>query len=1045
MILEPWRVEMLGGLRAKQAGQTIARFQTYKTGAILGYLAYYLQRVHTREELIEIFWQESELNNGRHSLRQALASLRRVLEPSALTAGKILMADRANVWLNADAFQTDVMEFEAALKGAARSEDLSERGAHLQKAVDLYGGELLCNYHEDWIVYERQRLSGDYITALRELALLRGKTGSLRAALDCALRAVAADPLQEDSHYIVIRLYAAVGQVSAAQRQYSELERILQTELGDTPSARTRAFMQSLETARRTEPPAGKPVTPAAAVSLQEKPVSDQRPHARQETQKPAVGSVIPPPSLPVSLTRFFGRETEIAMLTDLLMPREGGAASGSRLVTLIGPGGSGKTRLSVEVASRCLEAFGGCVWFVPLAALKDADLIPGAALDVMKQRRKQEQEPFEHLAELLSNRRALLVLDNFEQLIPEQEEGGTSGALMIHRLLQRLPLLTCLITSRQLLGLGGECAFVVPPLPVPSADIPPAELREYASVRLFVDRAQAARPGFQLTANNAEAVCALCGKLEGIPLALELAAARSQMLTPAQMIEQLNHRFQFLVSRSRDVPERHRTLYRAIEWSYQLLPAGLQRFFTQLSVFHGGWTLETANAVCLLPEPSDPDLSPTFSLLQTHSALDCLQQLAERSLIVTDDSPEGVRYRLLDTIREYAEERLSDEDRQAVCLRHARFYCDLAERADARLRGSGQARWLDELDREHDNLRAAMAWSLRAGERRLALRLAAALAQFWEVRRHFDEGRRWLKETLRDYPELDILRARALYGLATLTCYQFDFEQAREMLLESLKLCRQADDPRATVHALKYLGFEEWHSGRAESSQRYFQEALTLSRRIGDAPGIEDSLIGLAKSAIYWGDYAQARAFLEEALQIARLEGDRSSIAIALLELGIATWFQEDIEAAEMFAVESYPLLEQLDDRFGVVRALWCLGNVARAREDYARARTLYMQFLEMVQAIGNQWGIAYGLEAFAKLALARHQAVRAARLLGASRALYDSIGDAPRIPADLADYRNLVASTRHALGEERFDRAWALGHAMTVEQACQEAMKIE
>jgi tetratricopeptide (TPR) repeat protein len=412
---------------------------------------------------------------------------------------------------------------------------------------------------------------------------------------------------------------------------------------------------------------------------------------------------------------------------------------------------------------------------------------------------------------------------------------------------------------------------------------------------------------------------------------------------------------------------------------------------------------------------------------------------------VVTDDTEEGVRYRLLDTLREYADEQLSGEDRLPLSLRHARFYCNLAERANACLRGSEQARWLDALDREHDNFRAALAWTRKAGESQLALRLAAALAQYWEIRRHFEEGRRWLKETLSDYTEPDAIRARALCGLGALTCYQFDFEQAGRLLQESLEICRQVGDPLSTVNTLKCLGFEEWHSGKVESSQRYFQDALSLSRQIGNAPGIEDSLIGLAKSAIYQGDYAKARACLEEALQIARLEGDQSSIAITLLELGIATWFQEDIEAAEMFTAESYPLLQELDDRFGCVRALWCLGNVARVREEYAQARSLYIQFLGMVQAIGNQWGIAYGLEAFAKLALSRHQAARAVRLLGASRALYDSIGDAPRIPADLADYRNLVASTRCALGEERFSRAWALGRAMTVEQACQEAMKIE
>lgn len=635
----PLRIEMLGGLRVQQGGRELTRFRTHKTGALLAYLAFHLGRLQPREVLQELLWAEDEPKRARNNLSIALTSLRRQLEPPGTPTSTVLEASRFNVGLNRAAIVTDVAEFESALKaarGASRGalEDRSGRrvspaeAQHLSRAVALYRGPLLPGFYEEWVPAEQERLADMFVVAARDLAARLLDAGDIAGAFDCARRAVSADPLREEAHLQLMRLYVTAGEPSAALRQFRELERALGEELGQHPTAEAVHLAQAIA-AGKSLPPRPAAPAPRAGAARTDAPGAPLCPTT--EGDVPAASpSALPgqqPPTirLPLQLTRFFGREEEITRLATLLAPaqfaeRETQGSQGPapdaprlarvptrreegvRLLTLTGPGGCGMTRLAIEVARQVADAMPGGVWFVPLADLTDPRLIPGAIVDALRLPRAPDVDAMDQVAEWLSDHSPatlLLLLDNFEHLLADERRKSEDGAAVLRALLERLPSLRVLVTSRRSLNLEGEREFPVQPLPVPASAVPsPEELMRYPGVKLFVDRAQAVRPDFQVTTRNAADIAALCSGLEGLPLAIELAAARAQVMTPAQMLAQLAHRLDFLVSRRRDASERHRTLKAALDWSVRLLSPELRRFYGQLSVLRGGWTLEAASAI---------------------------------------------------------------------------------------------------------------------------------------------------------------------------------------------------------------------------------------------------------------------------------------------------------------------------------------------------------------------------------------------------------------------------------------------------------------
>jgi predicted ATPase/DNA-binding SARP family transcriptional activator len=1261
---QPCHIQLLGTLRVQQAARLLTRFPTYKTAALLASLAYHPQP-QSRERLIETFWPDTTPERGRNNLSNALSSLRNLLEPPGVPAGAVLLADRQQVSLNPAGVHTDVREFEQALQQAASTHNDRQRAEHLQTAVDLYTGELLPGYYEEWIVPERQRLAEAYVQSLRRLIRFLVKHKQPTQAIDYALRALTVDPLREEPHRDLMKLYVAVGQPSAALQQYRQLEQILRTDLNARPSAATQQVLQEIEArlqqSAMTPPPtpsasaepapaAPRPSLPAGTVTFlltdiagstaqwertgeayrqaleihhallrrqfaryggQEfKEVGDaflvafERPsdamrcaiasqcalaeqlwpgeidslrvrmalhtgeatpeagdyhsptlHRASRLLSAAHGGQIlcsettasllhrdlpdgvdlhdrglyrlrdlptpehlfevtsaqmpqrefPAPnadagftsSLPLSFTRFFGREREQARLQEWLLEAK------TRLVTLTGMGGTGKTRLALEVGRSLEEAFGGAVWFVGLADIADAALIVTAIAGGLRLTLSAESDPLDQVVAALSRRPSLLILDNFEQLV---EMGGR----VVQALLSRVPLLSILVTSRQVLGLEGERELALAPLTVPGGGHTLEQLCLYESVQLFIDRAQAVKPDFQVTSQNAAAVATLCLRLEGIPLAIELAAARSQVLTPSQILAQLENRFDFLSSRRRDVSERHRTLRAAMEWSYRLLSPQLQRFFARLSVFRGGWTSAAAEGVC-----------------EEGLALDCLAQLRECSLVLVEEAGEEIRFGMLETVREYASEQLAGVERWDALVRHGEYFLALAEAAEPKLTGPEQTEWLGRLEGEHDNLRAALNWctgneedvNSRSSSIRLnALHLCGALWRFWWTRGHLAEGKEWCARALATAQgqERTLARAKVLNGVGALAHSQGDNTAARTYYEESLAICREIGDRHGIAFSLNGLGnvahdqdetapaiayYEEslairreigdrsgitWslsclgfiaHSqgdnaaalayyeeslaisrdlghrsgiawllcrlgnvastqGDDASATAYYEESLAICREIGDRSGIGLSLNCLGSVAKNRGDYAAARANQEESLAIFREVGDRSGIGYALNNLGRVAHYLADYASAWAHFEESRLLFRENGDRSGIAGSLNGLGDVANARGDYSSARTYHTESLIIRREISNRKGITASLEAFAGLDVVTGEAERAAILFGAAEVLREEVGS-PLPPNERATYDRDVAKVRDVLGEEAFAIALSHGRAMSWEQA--------
>jgi predicted ATPase/DNA-binding SARP family transcriptional activator len=1039
-----WRIELLGGLRIAGSDRVITRFRTQKVAALLAFLAYHQHRSHSREELAELLWPEGDPEASRRSLRVALASLRHQLEPPDIAYGTVLVASHASVRLNPNACVTDVARFEAAFQAAARADDTHEKAQRLAEAVESYRGELLPGHFDDWILPERERLLEAYVMALGELAAVCEKAGDLPGAIQWARRAVGADPLREEVHRGLICLLTAAGQPEAALRQYRDLERLLRHELRAAPEAALRALARELEAqvaaVHLLDLPAPGAETPIAAErpcwSVPVNPVSPATPSPATS----AGAGLDLSGYLPPQFTRFFGREAEIARLEAL---RCGGPVR-SRLVTLTGPGGTGKTRLALEAAARVRQRFEGTLGFVPLVDLSDSGLIAGQILDALRVPRSSGTPPFEQVVAVLSSSGslrqstpgpspgapALLLLDNFEHLLPE-------GAAVVQALLERVETLSLWVTSRQSLGLPGERELPVGPLEVPGAgseqgpsDLPhPATetLMRYPSVQLFVDRAQEVRPDFQLTAANATAVARLCAGLEGLPLAIILAAARSGVLTPEQMLSRLadtpgaGGRFDLLTTRRRTADRRHQSLRTALDWSYHLLSPELQRFFARLSVFRGGWTLEAAAAILDWEAGVDPSAIQNPKSKIQNWALECLQQLRECSLVLAEEGPRGMRYRLLETLREYGQERLLEAgEAEAIAERHARYFLGLVEQAEPELMRFQQAEWLARLDEEHDNVRAALAWCRSTPDRgEMGLRMVGALFWFWWIRCYHSEGRRQAEgilastggapgipasEAWTGAPHRTAARAKACRCGGGMVWAQGSVDEARPLMEEAVAIARELGDPGFLALSLRFLGWVALDQQDYEVARSVMEESLDLHRQTNNQVQIGRSLNFLATLARAQGDFQTAGRLWEEVSEVSLQAGDLWAVAISLANLARLQQIQGDLEAA----------------------------------------RSLFEQALNLRREIGDVRGIAECLEGFAELASATGEMQRAARLFGSADALRKAVGGPP-LPIEWPAAReSAIAPARTQLGEKAFAAAWEQGRRMTLEQSISEAIEL-
>jgi predicted ATPase/DNA-binding SARP family transcriptional activator len=1054
-------------------------------------------QVVSADRLADDLWAGEPPPHSMATLRVYVSRLRRALGPAA----GALLTQPPGYRLQLEAGQLDASRFEHLVTAARRELDdgnAEAAAAGLRTALALWRGPALSDVADfAFAQADVARLEEARLAALEdrvEADLACGRHAGLASELDGL---AAAYPLRERLCGQRMTALYRCGRQADALRAYRELRTRLADELGIDPNPRLHRLHEAIlrqepdldwhpaaaddtarpaarpgspggQTARRGGPArqggslppgslaaSGSRAVPGGSAVLDhavldhadrdpaEQPGEPQQPARLAQPARPA------PPGLPAETTSFVGREAELVTIEDLL--------GLSRLLTLTGPGGSGKTRLALRAGAQASSRHPDGVWLVELAQITRPELVVPVTATALSIREEPGRPLVDSIIAGLAGRDLLLIVDNCEHVLDAVAE-------LLNALLRGCAELRILATSQTRLGLAGEATWPVPPLMLPPPDArDPSIVAQAESVRLFCDRGALARPGFGLTVGNVDAVSEICRRLDGIPLALELAAARVNALTAGQLAARIDDRFRLLAGASRRGLPRHRTLQAAIEWSHDLLSEAEQICLRRLAVFAGGCTLEAAEAVC----PAGP-LAPDL-------VFETVTSLVDRSLLTVEERLGSMRYGMLESIHQYARQRLAKAgESEELSRRHLGWLLDFAAEAD--LDGPDQGAWLDLLESEVDNFRAGLEWSLAVPESALAL--AGALAQFWMVRGYIGRGRSWLDAALAAAgPGCDRrLRAIALDGAGQLAAVHGDVTAQRAYQEESLAIWRELGDHLRIASCLGDLGAAAHISGDYPAARAMYTEALELASGTGQAQQMARSLSGLGRLALHAGDltaateyYSQsmarfrevgdlrratlilgnlgvvaldqgdpvlAAARLEEHLGNARKLGDRKLIGGALTNLGVIALNAGDCDRAAALHADALDLAEQVGDRRLSAVALTNLGLTALARKDFAAARAFHRRSLELAEAVGERRCVAESLEGIAEADAAEGNAMRAAVLLGASGALRAAIGS-PVPGQDLARLTKAVTATELALGAARFSAAQAAGQAMSVERA--------
>jgi predicted ATPase/DNA-binding SARP family transcriptional activator len=995
------RLALLGPVQIERDGVPLS-FSYNKVLALLAYLAVETGRAHRRAALADLLWPEQDETAARHSLSQALFSLRRTVGDDP--ANPLLLITRDTVRLNPNgAIWLDVTAFQGLLHGSAGS--TTQR---LEQAGALYCGDFLEEFSigdsagfEEWALLTREQLRAQAGDVLRQLTESRAGVENPAQVCDYARRWIALDPLNEEAHRRLMRALANTGQRSAALAQFEHCRRILHTELGIEPEPATMALYAEL---KRSAAPA------------------------------PARHAPLPHPPLPLPATPLIDRERELAALADLL------ADPANRVITITGPGGVGKTRLAIHVAAANAACFADGVCFVSLAPVHDSAVMLSAIAQALGVPQNDAQTLEQLVHGVLAQRQMLLLLDNCEHLLP-------TVATLITAVLADAPQVAILATSRMALRLSQERRYQLAPLNLPSGDqTADAQLAQAPAVRLFVQRAQAARPTVEL---DYRAISALCRRLDGLPLAIELAATRARLLNPRELLARLEQRLPLLSGGPRDLPLRQQTLHATIDWSYQLLEPDQQALFRRLAVFAGGWTVVAAEAVASELRIENEELKrdhprATFSIFNSQfSILDGLGALLDASLIIEMPSDFGApRWIMLETIREYAHAQLNAcGELEQTRTRHARQIEALAAQAATGLSGPTQLAWLQRFDTELDNLRAALSWcadhAIGTG-----LRIASDLVRYWNIRGRRIEGRSWLETLLERLPATNTpapTSAERAYGLlisGMLAMFLNEFEAATHRLRESLALYEHLEDQQNIAWVLNNLGNVALQQGIYPEAERYYRESLALRRAINHTAGMAATLNNLAGVAHLQGDLAASKAYYDESLMFYQQIGDRVAAASVMGHTATILLQQSEYAQAQQLYTASHTIALELGDKPGLRQTLNGLGNVARMQQRYSEAIHYYRQGLAVSVEIHHIGAVSLGLFCCAAIAWAEEQAERAAILLGATTALNHS-AQLVLDPEVSAEFDQHLAAVRSALDAATFKAAWARGQALSLEQA--------
>jgi predicted ATPase/DNA-binding SARP family transcriptional activator len=906
---------VLGSLQVLLDGTPVTTLESDKVRALLAYLAVEADRPHRRETLVGLLWPDYPEQAARHNLRQVLFNLRSSLSDQTANPPYFLIT-RDSIQFNRESdFSLDLEQFNHYYSTceknlSQRVEDSSTHAAHLEEMVKLYRGEFLEQLYlgdstefEEWTLVQRERAHQRVLEAHSNLANYYELQGDNQAARRHALRQLELEPWREEAHRQNMRLLALSGERGAALAQYDTYKELLAKELDVEPSAETRELYEQILLG-----------TLSAKIG--------------QRYSEPST----PVRSLPVLLTPFIGRELELAQLGQLITNPE------CRCITITGPGGIGKTRLAVQAAGDHLGEFAHGAIFVPLASVGSyAGVIPAIAKAIYFSFYGPE-DPKIQLLNYLCEKQMLIILDNIEHLLIEATQQENIAHFLIE-ILESVPGVKLLVTTREALNLQEEWVFEVGGLEFPEAT-QTVGFEQFDAVALFVQRARRAFPKFELSEENQAEVARICRLVEGLPLAIELAATWMRTLSPAEIAIEIENSLDFLSASVRDLPERHRSMRVVFDHSWQMLSTAEQQVLRKLSVFQGGFRRQAAEQVA----------GATLSILST---------LVNRTLLRRTANN---RYDLHELIKQYSAGKLAiDPQAKTIAqLQHFEYYLALAETAEQEIKGRDQLEWLSKLEQDHDNLRVAFEWALDRAEKEpnadeLALRLSSSLRWFWRMRGHFHEGSNWLIEALqRDSGNRTSARARALVGLSLLLHGLGDLGAARSPAEESINICKELRDQEGLAEANMVAGLTFLWQGDATLGHARTREALDLYRQAGDRWGEAHALYRLGSYLADYGGDRVGREMLEESASILEELGDKYLYTSVLISLGIVDLGRGDYPDALLRFERGLTAAREIRHPWGIADALTNLGCLYRIRGDYAAAQAHFDEALQVYRGQG-------------------------------------------------------------------------------------------